>query len=91
MQRYQLKLFVCGDSASAEAARRIARAIFEQELGGTGELEIIDMLESPESAELYKIIASPTLLKESPPPERRLIGDLSDRERVLEALGLASR
>ena len=60
-----------------------------QELEGRYELEIVDVLEHPQRAEDEKILATPTLIKQLPPPLRRVIGDLSDKEKVL--LGLEVR
>lgn len=51
-------------------------------------MEIIDVLEQPEIAETHRILATPTLIKELPPPLRRVIGDLSDKEKVLLGLEL---
>jgi circadian clock protein KaiB len=65
------------------------RRICEQELRGQYDLEIIDVLENPQAAEDEKILATPTLIKQLPPPLRRVIGDLSDKEKVL--LGLEVR
>jgi circadian clock protein KaiB len=65
------------------------RRICEQELAGQYALEIIDVLENPQLAEDEKILATPTLIKQLPPPLRRVIGDLSDTEKVL--LGLEVR
>ena len=60
----------------------------ESDLSGRYELEIIDVLEHPEKAEQDKILATPTLIKQLPPPLRRVIGDLSDSEKVLLGLEL---
>ena len=86
LSKYLLRLFVT--SASSRTATAIAnlRRICEQELQGQYELEIIDVLEYPEVAENEKILATPTLIKSLPLPLRRLIGDLSNTEKVL--LGL---
>jgi circadian clock protein KaiB len=65
------------------------RRICEQELAGQYALEIIDVLENPQLAEDEKILATPTLIKQLPPPLRRVIGDLSDTDKVL--LGLEVR
>ena len=62
------------------------RRICEQELEGLYELELIDVLEFPQLAEDEKILATPTLIKQLPPPLRRVIGDLSDKEKVLFGL-----
>ena len=74
--------------ASTRTGTAIAnlQRICEQELGGQYDLEIIDVLEFPDLAEEAKILATPTLIKSLPPPLRRVIGDLSDTEKVL--LGL---
>ena len=86
---YVLRLFVTGTSPRAQVAIANLRRICEQELHGQYELEIIDVLENPQVAEDEKILATPTLIKHLPPPLRRVIGDLSDKEKVL--LGLEVR
>lgn len=60
----------------------------EAELAGEYDLEVIDVLERPQLAEDERIVATPTLIKELPPPLRRIIGDLTDREQVLLGLDL---
>ena len=60
----------------------------ESDLSGRYELEIIDVHEHPEKAEQDKILATPTLIKQLPPPLRRVIGDLSDADKVLLGLEL---
>lgn len=84
-----MRLFVTGASSRAGTAIANLRRICEQELEGQYELEIIDVLEHPELAEDEKILATPTLIKSLPLPLRRVIGDLSDTEKVL--LGLEVR
>ncbi len=86
MSKYLLRLFVTGESSRSGTAIANLRRICEQELAGAYDLEIIDVLEFPELAEEAKILATPTLIKSLPPPLRRVIGDLSDKEKVL--LGL---
>jgi circadian clock protein KaiB len=83
---YILKLYVTGRTPRAEKAIANLRRICEEELHGQYELNIIDVLEHPQLAEDEKILATPTLIKRLPPPLRRVIGDLSDKEKVL--LGL---
>jgi circadian clock protein KaiB len=83
-----LKLYVTGRTPRAETAIANLRRICEQELGGQYQLEIIDVLEHPELAEEDKILATPTLIKQLPPPLRKVIGDLSDKEKVLLGLEL---
>ena len=89
MSTYLLKLYITGTSPRAEAAIRNLRRICAEELDGRYELEIIDVLEKPEAAETDRVLATPTLIKQLPPPLRRVIGDLSDRDKVL--LGLEVR
>jgi circadian clock protein KaiB len=88
-QTYLLRLFVTGSSPRAQTAIANLRRICEQELRGQYELEIIDILEHPQLAEDERILATPTLIKQLPPPLRRVIGDLSNKEKVL--LGLEVR
>jgi circadian clock protein KaiB len=83
-----LKLYVTGASPRAEAAIANLRRICDEELHGEYELEIIDVLEQPDVAETNRILATPTLVKQLPPPLRRVIGDLSDRDKVLLGLEL---
>jgi circadian clock protein KaiB len=85
---YLLRLYVTGTSPRAEVAIANLRRICEQELRGQYELQIIDVLEHPQLAEDEKILATPTLIKQLPPPLRRVIGDLSDKEKVLLGLEL---
>ena len=88
MNKYQLKLFVTGQTIRSGRAVANLRQILEKELGTEYELTIIDVLEQPQAAEDEKILATPTLIKESPPPVRRIIGDLSDTKQVLLGLEL---
>jgi circadian clock protein KaiB len=87
--KYLLKLYVAGTSPRTELAISNLRRICEQELRGRYALQIIDVLEHPQIAEDERILATPTLIKQLPPPLRRVIGDLSDKEKVL--LGLEVR
>lgn len=87
--KYVLKLYVTGTSPRAEVAIANLRRICEQELSGQYQLQIIDVLEQPQVAEDDRILATPTLIKQLPPPLRRVIGDLSDKDKVL--LGLEVR
>ena len=86
LSKYLLRLFVTGASSRTATAIANLRRICEQELEGRYELEIIDVLEYPDLAENEKILATPTLIKSLPLPLRRVIGDLSNTEKVL--LGL---
>jgi circadian clock protein KaiB len=89
LSKYVLKLYVAGSSARTERAIANLRRICEDELENLYELEIIDVLEHPQVAEDDRILATPTLIKQLPPPLRRVVGDLSDKDKVL--LGLEVR
>ena len=82
---YLLKLYVSGQTPRAQIAIDNLKRLCE-ELGGEYEMEVIDVLENPQLAEDEKILATPTLIKQLPPPLRRVIGDLSDKEKVLVGL-----
>jgi len=88
MAKLKLRLYVTGKTAQSERAISNLRDIIEKDLKDKYVLEIIDILENPQLAEDEKIMATPTLLKELPPPLRKIIGDLSDREKVLLGLDL---
>jgi circadian clock protein KaiB len=83
---YVLKLYVTGRTPRSEKAIANLRRICDEELHGQYEMQVVDVLEHPQLAEDEKILATPTLIKRLPPPLRRVIGDLSDTEKVL--LGL---
>jgi circadian clock protein KaiB len=85
---YVLKLYVAGNTPNSIRALRTLRNILEQEFQGVYALKVIDVLKSPQLAEEDKILATPTLSKILPPPVRKIIGDLSDREKVLIGLDL---
>jgi circadian clock protein KaiB len=88
MNKYLLKLFITGQTPRSSRAITNLRRICEEELGTEYDLIIIDVLEQPQLAEDEKILATPTLIKEHPPPIRRIIGDLSDTKQVLLGLEL---
>lgn len=83
-----LKLYITGHTSRSEQAIANLRRICEERLSEQVELEIVDILEQPYLAEQEKIIATPTLIRVSPPPARRVIGDLSDTKKVLFGLSL---
>ena len=84
--QFVLRLYVTGLTTRSTQAIDSIKDICEEELKGRYELEVIDLAKQPELAKEDNIIAAPTLIKKLPLPLRRLIGDLSNRERVL--LGL---
>jgi len=87
---YSLRLYITGMTPRSTDAIAAIKNICEEFLPGRYDLEVIDIYEHPEQARAAQIIASPTLLKRLPVPLRRLIGDLSNRERVLIGLDLVA-
>jgi circadian clock protein KaiB len=86
--RYLLRLFVTGlTPRSTDAIARI-KAICEEYLEGRYDLEVVDIYQQPDVARLEQIVATPTLIKKRPLPLRRLVGDLSDKRRVLLGLNI---
>jgi circadian clock protein KaiB len=88
MQKYLIKLYVTGQTPRSQHAILNLKRICDEELKGMYEMVVIDVLERPQLAEDEKILATPTVVKELPQPIRRIIGDLSDHERVLLGLDL---
>jgi circadian clock protein KaiB len=85
---YVLTLFVTGASDRSVRAISNLRNLCEGHLKGRYQLEVVDINRDPESMISQNVIAAPTLIKEAPLPRRRLVGDLSDTERVLAALDI---
>jgi circadian clock protein KaiB len=86
--KYVLRLVIAGTSRRSNKAVANLKEICDRYLPGRYELEIIDIYQQPELAQGLQVIGAPTLLKRLPPPLRRLVGDLSQKERILLALGL---
>ena len=87
---YQLRLFVAGNTARSRQAIANLRRFCEKHLAGRFDLEVVDIYQQPELAERNQIVAAPTLLRVAPLPTRRIVGDLSQTERVLRGLDLTS-
>jgi len=85
---YLLRLFVTGASPNSSRAIANLKDICEKYLKNNYELEIIDVYQRPTLAETEQITALPLLIKKSPGQQRRLIGDMSDTEKVLRGLGI---
>ncbi len=85
---YVLRLYVSGSTAKSALAVENIKRICEQHLKNRYDLEVIDIYQQPSLARDEQIVAVPTLIKRSPPPLRRLIGDLSNLRNVLAELGL---
>ncbi len=88
MDHYVLTLFVTGRTPRSRQAIDNLLHLCEAELKGRYQVQVIDVLEQPDDAEAQKILATPTVIRQSPPPCLRIIGDLSNAERVLQGLGL---
>jgi len=86
-----LRLYVTGTTPRSTRAIENLRQILEAELQDRYALEVIDIYQNPQAAKDHQIIAAPTLIKLLPEPVRRIIGDLSDRERVLRGLDIQPR
>lgn len=88
-QLYQLQLYVAGASINSIRAVENLKHICDAYLSGKYSLEIIDVHQQKSLAEREQLIALPLLIKNSPLPRRRLIGDMSDTEKVLKGLGIS--
>jgi circadian clock protein KaiB len=88
MRKFLLKLYITGKTSRSEKAIHNLKNICKSKFNDEYELVIIDVLDSPELAEQDKIMATPTLIKVLPPPIRKIIGDLSDTQKVLIGLDL---
>ncbi len=86
--KYVLKFYVTGQTPNSIKAIGNLKDILKNGLNDICTLEVIDVLENPQLAEEDKIMATPTLIKISPEPARRIIGDLSDKKKVLLGLDL---
>jgi len=89
MNEYLIKLYITGKTPRSERAISNLQQLCRKELANQYRIEIIDVLEHPQLAEEEKILATPTLVKHLPPPVRRVIGDLSSKEKVLLGLDLS--
>lgn len=90
-ERWNLRLYVAGKTPKSLAAFANLKRIAEEHLAGRYTIEVIDLLKNPQLAEGDQILAIPTLVRKLPPPLRKIIGDLSDTERVLVGLDLRPR
>jgi circadian clock protein KaiB len=86
---WNFRLYIAGQSPNSLAATSNLYALCDTYLRDKHQIEIIDLREFPQQAELDKIVAIPTLIRVSPEPIRRLIGDLSNTQKVLITLGIA--
>jgi circadian clock protein KaiB len=88
VDKYHLRLYITGHSFSSRLAVENLERICAKELQGRVQLQIIDVLENPDLSSNDHIIATPTLVKIKPAPVRRMIGELSDKQKVLQNLDI---
>lgn len=88
---YLLRLYVTGSTPNSLKAVANIKSLCEEVLCGRYEMEVVDIYQDPSLASEDQVVAIPTLVKAAPPPRRRLVGDMSSRERVLAGLGLMPR
>lgn len=86
--KWFLRLYVAGQTPKSATALKNLKLYCEEHLMGKYEIEVIDLLQNPQLAEGDQILAIPTLVRKMPHPIRKIIGDLSDTERVLVGLDL---
>ena len=86
--KWQLKLYIAGQTIRSSAALKNLQEICEEHLNGIYEIEIIDLLEKPQLAKGDSIFAIPTLVRQIPQPIKQIIGDLSNKEKVLVGLNI---
>jgi len=85
-ERWNLRLYVAGPTPKCLAAFANLKQICEEHLKGQYQIEVVDLLQTPQLARGDEIVAIPTLVRKLPPPLRKMIGDLSNTERVLVGL-----
>ena len=88
--RWVLKLYIAGQTVKSTAAFANIKKICEEHLKGKYSIKIIDLLEKPKLAKGNQILAIPTLVKQLPPPLRKIIGDFSNTQKVLVGLDIVS-
>jgi circadian clock protein KaiB len=88
VEKWSLRLYVAGRSPKCVAALDNLKRFCEERMAGRYEIEVVDLLENPRLARDHQIIAIPTLVRRLPEPLRKIIGDLSDTQRMLVGLEL---
>jgi circadian clock protein KaiB len=88
---WNLKLYVAGHTAKSMTAVKNLKRICEEHLSGQYHIEVIDLIENPQLAQGDQILALPTLVRKLPEPIRKIIGDLSNTEKVLVGLDIIER
>lgn len=90
-EQFQLRLYVAGQTPKAARAIANLRRICEEHLAGRYSIEVVDLLDNPALGRGDQILALPTLVRKLPPPMKKIIGDLSNTDRVLVGLDLRPR
>ncbi|HET9717723.1 MAG TPA: circadian clock KaiB family protein [Pseudolabrys sp.] len=85
---YNLRLYIAGQTPRSVAALANLKNICEEHLSGRYEIEVVDLAKNPALAQRHQIVAIPTLIRELPEPLRRIIGDLSNLQKVLVGLDI---
>jgi circadian clock protein KaiB len=88
---WELRLYVAGQTPKAITALKNLKRICEEHLAGQYDIEVVDLLKTPQLAKGDQIVAVPTLVRKLPEPVRKIIGDLSNTEKVLVGLDLRPR
>lgn len=91
IEHYSLRLFISGTSVRSNQAVAAIRSLCEEHLPGKFDLEVVDIYQQPLKAMDAQIIAAPTLVKITPKPLKRFIGNLSDRKKVMSGLDLKDK
>lgn len=87
-EKYELRLYIAGQTPKSVAALKNITKYCQEHLDGKYSIEVIDLLKTPQLAEGDQILAIPTLVRKVPRPIRKIIGDLSNEERVLVGLNI---
>jgi circadian clock protein KaiB len=90
-KKWNLRLYVAGQTPKSIVALANLKRICDEHLQGRYEIEVIDLMENPQLARRDQIVAIPTLVRELPSPLKRIIGDLSNTEKVLVGLDVTSK
>jgi circadian clock protein KaiB len=88
VSRHAFTVFVTGDGARGQRTVGLLRALCDRHLGDDYDLTIVDVLVDTSLAERFNVVATPTVIRTSPPPALRALGDLGDADRAATALGL---
>lgn len=90
-KKWNMRLYIAGQTPKSIVALANLKRICDEHLNGQYEIEVIDLMENPQLARRDQIVAIPTLVRELPSPLKRIIGDLSNTEKVLVGLDVVAR